>query len=123
MSEVKKGIYRHYKGKEYEVLEIAKNHDNDEDELIIYRSLEDEKIWARSKNDFLGKVEVDKKSEFRFQYLRDVEIDNSEQKYLRALADYQNLLKQSAKDKLDFAKFALEDFLHELLPVYDHLKL
>lgn len=123
MSEVKKGIYRHYKGKEYEVLEIAKNHDNDKDELVIYRSLEDETIWSRSKKEFLEKVELDKKSESRFKYLRDIEVDSSEQKYLRALADYQNLLKQSAKDKLDFAKFALEDFLHELLPVYDHLKL
>ncbi|MFA5155032.1 MAG: nucleotide exchange factor GrpE [Patescibacteria group bacterium] len=46
-----------------------------------------------------------------------------ENKYLRALADYQNLLKQTAKDKEDFAKYALTDFLHNVLPVYDHLKL
>ena len=49
--------------------------------------------------------------------------DSYEQKYLRALADYQNLLKQSAKERQDFVKFALEGFLDEIIPVYDHLKL
>jgi molecular chaperone GrpE (heat shock protein) len=46
-----------------------------------------------------------------------------EHKYKRALADYQNLLKQTAKDKEEFIKYAVEDFLHDILPVYDHLKL
>lgn len=45
------------------------------------------------------------------------------EKYLRALADYQNLVKQTAKEKSDFAKFAIEDFLQDIIPVYDHLKL
>ena len=45
------------------------------------------------------------------------------EKYLRALADYQNLLRQVEKDKSEFYQFALTDFLHDLLPVYDHLKL
>lgn len=49
--------------------------------------------------------------------------NEAEQKYLRALADYQNLLKQSSKEKMEFAKYALEDFLNQMLPVYDHLKL
>lgn len=46
-----------------------------------------------------------------------------EGKYKRALADYQNLLKQTAKDKEEFVKFAISDFLQEILPVYDHLKM
>lgn len=49
--------------------------------------------------------------------------EDSEQKYLRALADYQNLLKQTAKEKQEFAKYAVGDFLQDILPVYDHLKL
>jgi molecular chaperone GrpE len=48
---------------------------------------------------------------------------NMEEKYLRALADYQNLLKQTAKDREEFVKYALSDFLQDILPVYDHLKL
>ncbi|MDP2944022.1 MAG: nucleotide exchange factor GrpE [bacterium] len=46
-----------------------------------------------------------------------------EHKYKRALADYQNLVKATAKDREDFAKYALGDFLQDILPVYDHLKI
>jgi len=46
-----------------------------------------------------------------------------EGKYKRALADYQNLLKQTAKEKMEFAMFANELMLKEILPVYDHLKM
>ena len=46
-----------------------------------------------------------------------------EDKYLRALADYQNLVKQTVKDREDFIKYALSDFLQDILPVYDHLKM
>jgi molecular chaperone GrpE len=44
-------------------------------------------------------------------------------KYLRAIADYQNLTRQNTKEKAEFAKFAINEFLQEILPVYDHLKL
>lgn len=44
-------------------------------------------------------------------------------KYKRALADYQNLLKQTAKEKMQFAAYANERTIKEILPVYDHLKL
>jgi len=40
-----------------------------------------------------------------------------------ALADYQNLLKQTVKDKEEFVRYALSDFLFDILPVYDHLKM
>jgi len=43
--------------------------------------------------------------------------------YKRALADYQNLLKQTAKEKMEFAVYANEQMLKEILPVYDHLKM
>ena len=49
--------------------------------------------------------------------------ENFEHKYKRALADYQNLLKQTAQDKQDFAKYANEQIILEILPVYDNLKI
>lgn len=49
--------------------------------------------------------------------------DGFENSYKRALADYQNLLKQTAKEKMQFAAYANERMLKEILPVYDHLKL
>lgn len=45
-----------------------------------------------------------------------------ENKYKRALADYQNLLKQTAREKEEFAKFANEQILLAILPVFDNLK-
>lgn len=48
--------------------------------------------------------------------------ENYKDKYLRALADYQNLIRQTARDKDDFAKYANERLLLEILPVYDNLK-
>lgn len=51
---------------------------------------------------------------------RNVELEH---KYKRALADYQNLLKQVAAEKQEFAKFANEQLLYEILPVYDNLKM
>lgn len=44
-------------------------------------------------------------------------------KYQRSLADYQNLIKRNEEEKKEFIKYALNDFLHDLLPIYNHLKL
>jgi molecular chaperone GrpE len=46
-----------------------------------------------------------------------------EHKYKLALADYQNLLKQTAKERVDLAMYANEGLILEILPVYDNLKL
>lgn len=46
-----------------------------------------------------------------------------EDKYLRALADYQNLLKQTTQAQADFIKYANEGLLLELLPIFEHLKM
>lgn len=53
----------------------------------------------------------------------DADQESWEHKYKRALADYQNLLRQTAREKEEFARYALSDFLYDLLPVYDHLKM
>jgi molecular chaperone GrpE len=123
MNEIKKGIYRHYKGGQYRVLNEALDSENKK-ELVVYQDISDEKkIWARPKKMFLESVEVKGEKKPRFEFLHEEEIETSEQKYLRALADYQNLLKQSAKEREEFIKYAITDFLHDLLPVHDHLKL
>lgn len=46
-----------------------------------------------------------------------------EHKYKLALADYQNLLKQTAKERVDLALYANESMILEMIPVYDNLKL
>lgn len=46
-----------------------------------------------------------------------------EEKYKRALADYQNLLKRTAGEKQEFCKYANERMILEILPVYANLKI
>ncbi len=46
-----------------------------------------------------------------------------EHKYKLALADYQNLLKQSANDRRDSVMYANQGLIMEILPIYDNLKL
>lgn len=55
------------------------------------------------------------------KYFQDRE--SYEMKYKRALADYQNLLKRTAMEREEFVKFSQEQFIHEILPVYNNLKL
>ncbi len=52
-----------------------------------------------------------------------VDSEDYKERYLRALADYQNLSRQTQKEKEEFFRYALADFLYDLLPTYDHLKL
>jgi len=123
MEELKKGIYHHHKGRDYRVLNEVKNSETKE-EMVVYQDLTDEKkIWARPKEMFMSEVEIAGAKKPRFEFLREEEVESNEHKYLRALADYQNLVKQTAKDRLDFIKYALADFLQDILPVYDHLKM
>lgn len=48
--------------------------------------------------------------------------EDYKEQYLRALADYQNLLKRTAKEKEDFIEFAGEELIRKLLPVLDNLE-
>lgn len=61
------------------------------------------------------KQEEKKKLEERIQ-----DLDN---KYKRALADYQNLEKRTLEEKKSWAKFASKDLILKLLPVLDTLML
>lgn len=46
-----------------------------------------------------------------------------ETKYKRALADYQNLERQTMESQMRFAKLATQGFVEELVEPYDHLLL
>ena len=68
---IKLGKYRHYKGKEYEVIDVA-THSETLEKLVVYKALyqmEGENIWVRPLKMFLENVIVDEKKTPRFKYL------------------------------------------------------
>ncbi|MDD4271372.1 MAG: nucleotide exchange factor GrpE [Patescibacteria group bacterium] len=85
----------------------------------------EEYIWIKP-GEALKTLKIDpatiKTINFYLEHLKN-KSDSFEDKYKRALADYQNLLKQTAKEKMEFAVYANEQMLKEILPVYDNLKM
>ena len=70
MSEtIKPGRYRHFKGKEYEVLYIA-THSETREEMVVYRALYGERgVWVRPASMWNEVIERDGKTYRRFTYL------------------------------------------------------
>ncbi len=63
------GRYRHYKGNEYEVIDVAR-HSETEEELVVYRTCYGNfDLWVRPKVMFAEWVEVDGVERPRFEYL------------------------------------------------------
>lgn len=72
-TKIRPGKYRHYKGKDYEVVGVA-HHSETLEELVVYRALYKTEyginaLWVRPKAMFLEEVEVDGKKIPRFKYL------------------------------------------------------
>ena len=68
---LKTGKYKHYKGKEYEVIGIAR-HSETLEELVVYRALyqnEGENLWVRPLKMFLEEVEIEGKKMPWFEFL------------------------------------------------------
>ena len=66
MESIKPGRYRHFKGKEYEVLGVAR-HSETEEELVVYRALYgDFGLWVRPVSMWNETVERDGKTFRRF---------------------------------------------------------
>lgn len=72
------GIYKHFKGKLYKVINIGYDSETNNDQfpkkLVIYEALyDDHKIWVRPYDMFISKVDKDKYSdvlqEYRFELI------------------------------------------------------
>ena len=69
--EIRPGKYRHFKGKEYELLEIA-THSETLEQMVVYRALYgDRGIWVRPASMWSETVEKDGYIGPRFQYIGD----------------------------------------------------
>lgn len=69
MNDVQTGRYRHYKGKDYTVIGVAR-HSETEEELVVYRQeYGDHGLWVRPNAMLLESAEVDGRTVPRFQHL------------------------------------------------------
>ena len=60
-NKIKLGKYRHYKGKDYQVLGVAKHSETGE-KLVVYQKLYDNySLWVRPYSMFIEEVEINGK--------------------------------------------------------------
>lgn len=65
---MKLGFYRHYKGKIYQVMGVAR-HSETFEELVVYS--DGENLWVRPKQMFEEEVTINGKKVPRFEYVKD----------------------------------------------------
>ena len=66
---IAKGIYKHYKGNLYQVIEVA-THSETGEELVVYRTLYgDYSMWVRPLDMFQERVEIDGREVPRFSFV------------------------------------------------------
>lgn len=69
MDAIKKGKYRHFKGKEYEVLGVGRHSETDE-KYVIYQALYgDRQLWIRPIGMFTETIEKDGSTIPRFEFI------------------------------------------------------
>jgi hypothetical protein len=63
------GVYRHYKGKDYEVIAVAR-HSETEEELVVYRLMYgDFSYWVRPLTMFMEHIVIDNIEQPRFRFI------------------------------------------------------
>ena len=68
---IQSGIYRHYKGKDYQVIGVA-THSETEEKLVIYRALYGSfGLWARPVAKFGETIEFEGKRVARFERIKE----------------------------------------------------
>ena len=67
------GIYEHYKGMKYEVIDTLR-HSETEELMVLYRALYgDEGLWARPFSMFFENVTINDITQPRFKYIGEVD--------------------------------------------------
>ncbi len=77
------GLYKHYSGKTYQVIGIAKHNNNPSNEFVVYRQLYKSVVketneelpygtmWIRPKDQFFSNVNINEKTMKRFTKIKD----------------------------------------------------
>jgi len=67
---INKGIYKHFRGNLYRVLDIAR-HSETEEEHVVYRAMKDDSLWIRPLSMFDEVIERDGKTVKRFEFVEE----------------------------------------------------
>ena len=68
---IKKGIYKHFKGQLYEVIDVAR-HSETEEEYVVYRTLYgDRSTWVRPLAMFSEMIEHEGQTSKRFEFVEE----------------------------------------------------
>jgi len=70
---MQKGLYQHYKGNRYEVIDTV-IHSETQEVLVLYRALYGEMgLWVRPYTMFFESITIDSKEVQRFKYIGDTD--------------------------------------------------
>ena len=68
------GIYRHFKGNLYQVIDVAYDSETKEEMVVYRRMYDDHSLWVRKKEMFLSEVDHEKypdvKQKYRFEEIK-----------------------------------------------------
>ncbi len=68
---LKKGIYKHYKGNYYQLIDVA-THSETLEKMVVYRALYGEKeLWVRPLSMWDEEVEINGEKHKRFEYVKE----------------------------------------------------
>ena len=97
MNVIPLGIYRHYKGNEYEVVGFARHSETLED-MVIYRALyNDGGTWVRPLSMWENPVEVDCVTVKRFEYVGESKKSSDQSELSEALRAISSLINKCEK--------------------------
>lgn len=94
---IKTGVYQHYKGPYYHVMEVAQ-HSETEEQMVVYRALYGEKgVWVRPLSMFTETVERDGVVRPRFTYV-DPQTEVLELAILDVISGQENLFESAFQE-------------------------